>query len=1031
MKAYKKITVSILVFLMLTLCFISVYDPHVLPLVHAQGSGIQYVQGPIQPTQITSTLSGYPIEFNATYQAYLKNNSDSKDSVNFFSNGYNFTNDISTSQVNGYNSTIATLDVVPLSGTAMNPLATTASVSGTTVTYNNAYPLSTNLTYSAAISELDEVLAIGQKPSFSAPADYLQFEENCYYNSSLAIYANGVEYLNPSGAQFTTNGSINFNQVSGNYTEFCLPAPYVSDSEGNMTLGNYGVLANNGILTVYIRVPVSFLDGSILYPVFVDPTLVQGNGSTNGHGTWSSGTTFGVTMGSSPSSGDVMILTFGSEYFGSSYVTVSSISESGVTWASEGNPQAQEEYDPNLNHVDSEVWIGIVGSSASTSITVTISSSTVNNVVANAVEWSGVATSSFFDKNSAAGQASGTSCATGTTATTSQASELWIGSVSAGDVGSALTQSTPTNSFTLLDGSSVGTSDYVSNAYLYYIASSTGTASSGTTFGTTATGAGCIATFKASGGTTYSMTVTSSPNTGTGYITVGGVAETTPYTVTGITSGTQYTIAANSYEYGGSGSSSQFSTSDNTEYAYSSWSDSGAQSHTVTITSTVTFTATFVAQYAISIATARIGSDTSGTVATLQGTNNPESSLPYAVWVNSGASCTYSFSSPISGTHDVYTWASTSGLSQTTQTSSGFTVSTYGTLTGTYQIAYTETASQATAPLLSNSRSQTLTRTSNSKLNNALPSNTRTYAGTRTSTSLLNSFLGAVTRAFVGTRTTNSLLNNLLPSASRSSTLHRSTSSLLSTSLISLTHNLAFQRANIALLSNILTLISRSFTGSRSIASLPNNLLGSISRGFAGTRTTNSLLGNLATSNSRNTALTRTTSNIFLNTLISLTKTYGANKASTTLLGQLLLGTSRATTTQRATASLFGNVLDTGNKNAALFRSSNSFLANIIDSVSGLSSHHVTVTVTSLLSQIIDTPSAFRVGSWVVYVGEMLGQLTTSVIGLKYVLANGSDLSDMTVAATIGAMFAGVTVFALFYARRKRNDNDADDQQVI
>ena len=87
---------------------------------------------------------------------------------------------------------------------------------------------------------------------------------------------------------------------------------------------------------------------------------------------------------------------------------------------------------------------------------------------------------------------------------------------------------------------------------------------------------------------TVSITVTSSPATGTGYIMFNGTAETTPYVVTcGI--GDTETIAANSPANLVSGQS---------QYVWSSWSDSGAQSHSfIASSSTTMYTATFQPQY--------------------------------------------------------------------------------------------------------------------------------------------------------------------------------------------------------------------------------------------------------------------------------------------------------------------------------------------------------------------------------------------------------------------------------------------------
>ena len=75
---------------------------------------------------------------------------------------------------------------------------------------------------------------------------------------------------------------------------------------------------------------------------------------------------------------------------------------------------------------------------------------------------------------------------------------------------------------------------------------------------------------------------TSSP-TGTGFITVNGTAQTTPYTIASATLGDHYTIAANS----------PVKITWGNQYVFSSWSDSGAQSHTYTVSVAATVTASF------------------------------------------------------------------------------------------------------------------------------------------------------------------------------------------------------------------------------------------------------------------------------------------------------------------------------------------------------------------------------------------------------------------------------------------------------
>jgi hypothetical protein len=130
--------------------------------------------------------------------------------------------------------------------------------------------------------------------------------------------------------------------------------------------------------------------------------------------------------------------------------------------------------------------------------------------------------------------------------------------------------------------------------------------------------------------TQYQHTITSSPATGSGYVTVDGSAVTTPYTTPWWDSGSSHTIAANSPVTIVSGQS---------QYIYSSWSDSGAQSHSVSPTTVTTYTANFQLQYYLSVT----------------GGNSPKG----AGWYNSGVSATAS---------STWVWNTVAGQSRTALT---------------------------------------------------------------------------------------------------------------------------------------------------------------------------------------------------------------------------------------------------------------------------------------------------------------------------------------------------------------------------
>ena len=97
-------------------------------------------------------------------------------------------------------------------------------------------------------------------------------------------------------------------------------------------------------------------------------------------GTPSTGTSYSVTLPSSPDSGQVGILEIAVVSGSSS--RVSSITQSGATW----NLAVQSYH--NLGNIGIETWTCVYGSGAGTSITINMASSL--NVTAHYVEYAGV-----------------------------------------------------------------------------------------------------------------------------------------------------------------------------------------------------------------------------------------------------------------------------------------------------------------------------------------------------------------------------------------------------------------------------------------------------------------------------------------------------------------------------------------------------------------------------------------------------------------------------------------------------------------
>lgn len=194
-------------------------------------------------------------------------------------------------------------------------------------------------------------------------------------------------------------------------------------------------------------------------------------------GAWSTGTSFGITLGDTPTAGNVLFAVIGVTDY-SAVVSVSSISQTNVSWSL----QAQQKD----SYRAVEIWLGVVSASPGTAITVNLDG-TPNNARGAVCEYSGIAATPL-DKVSAGDDGYSTTGDTAATATTTQDDELWLGGIKARYVTSD--HSNPTNSFTLLDGAGL--------AYLEKIVSATGSADCETTIDATDYWVGIMATFKAS-----------------------------------------------------------------------------------------------------------------------------------------------------------------------------------------------------------------------------------------------------------------------------------------------------------------------------------------------------------------------------------------------------------------------------------------------------------------------------------------------------------------------------------------------------
>jgi hypothetical protein len=217
---------------------------------------------------------------------------------------------------------------------------------------------------------------------------------------------------------------------------------------------------------------------------------VQGNA----RGTTVGVSTISVNLASLPQNGNVLVLTYGSSRAWSPG-SILSISQTGVNWSRQVIGSVQAGY--SGWYVDSEIWAGIVSSGSSANITVNLNSAVQEGAV-DLCEYSGLLTSNFLDRNATnSNQFDGTAPDTGTTQTTSQSNELWVGStMEYGDPGLQPTQTGASYGFTLLDGAYVANYPmYGSLAYLEHLVGSTRQAHSSTT-PYTRPWVGAIATFR-------------------------------------------------------------------------------------------------------------------------------------------------------------------------------------------------------------------------------------------------------------------------------------------------------------------------------------------------------------------------------------------------------------------------------------------------------------------------------------------------------------------------------------------------------
>ena len=299
--------------------------------------------------------------------------------------------------------------------------------------------------------------------------------------------------IGPVGTTVTVSGSTLLSShgvtISFDSTQV---ATTTTDSSGSIPPGvTFNVPTGSSIGTHTVTASDGTSTPIATFSVVTATSIARVQGPYRGVSTSSS---LSVSLTSAPTSGNSLIAVIGTyDNSASSAITVSSITQTGVTWSR----QTSEVYGSGIfsPYYNVEIWLGVVGSGAVTSVSISLSGS--SREVVDICEYSGIAASPI-DKT-AVSTGSSISGSTGTTTTTAQAQELWIGGIAVGgSTSSGVSQSYATSGFTLLDGASYGSSSpYTSTAFLEKIVSITGTANSGTTIGSSNRWVGCIATFKA------------------------------------------------------------------------------------------------------------------------------------------------------------------------------------------------------------------------------------------------------------------------------------------------------------------------------------------------------------------------------------------------------------------------------------------------------------------------------------------------------------------------------------------------------
>ena len=241
---------------------------------------------------------------------------------------------------------------------------------------------------------------------------------------------------------------------------------------GNLTLSGNAVLAGRNVGPQNIP--------SNSFPFYITPSRMQsatGNTGTN------AATSFTVSLGTAPGNGRTLVAVIATR--STSANSVSSISQTGATWS-------RATATTGTAGSTTEIWYAPNVSGAAATLTINQTSARSAAVV---IEYSGVLTASALDRVANTNGFS-TTPVTGTTATTTQANEVWVGGIGLVSSNYTLTVSGTPLFSTVASAQSTNSTLNAKVYALEYVAGATGTASSGGTIGTSSQWSGAIATFK-------------------------------------------------------------------------------------------------------------------------------------------------------------------------------------------------------------------------------------------------------------------------------------------------------------------------------------------------------------------------------------------------------------------------------------------------------------------------------------------------------------------------------------------------------